>query len=293
MPASYGTRFGIARKDIEKSFADQSTHVYTLAELGKILEANRAFWRLGHIPLGQFLKLLTQHFDFHAVKLDFPHRPVTRYVWGKVTDFEIIQSINEAGYFSHYTAIRLHDLTLQIPKVVYFNTEQSVRPGSGTLSQEAITRTFRSGKWRTSSNIAPFNDISVCQISGGNTDNLGVAEMVTQPGASSIRVTNVERTLIDAAVRPIYSGGVFEVKKAFAAAKDKVSVNKLSSYLKTIDYTYPVHQSIGFYMQQTGYRPNQIKLLEQFPREYDFYLDYGLKQPEYDKKWRLFFPKGL
>ena len=36
-----------------------------------------------------------------------------------------------------------------------------------------------------------------------------------------IRLTNIERTLIDIAVRPVYSGGVFEVLKAYRLAKDK------------------------------------------------------------------------
>lgn len=122
---------------------------------------------------------------------------------------------------------------------------------------------------------------------------MGVTELVAQKGAPPIRVTNLERTLIDAAVRPVYAGGVFEVKNAYKAAKDQVSINKLASYLKTIGYTYPYHQIIGFYMERTGYRPTQLDLLRTIPQQYDFYIDYGLKQPGYDSKWRLYFPKGL
>lgn len=293
MPASYATRLGIARKDVEKSLSDHGSRVFTLADIREILNGNRDFWRLGAIPIGQFLRLLADQFDFREVRLEFPNRPVARYLWGKATDFEIIQSINVDGYFSHYTAIRFHGLTLQLPKIVYFNIEQTVRPGGGTLTQEAIRNTFTKGKCRTSSNIASLNDISVCLINGGNTDNLGVIETAAQEDSSSLRITNIERTLIDAAVRPVYAGGVFEVKNAFAAAKERVSVNKLVSYLKTIGYTYPVHQSIGFYVERTGYRQSQINLLRQFPCKFDFYLDYGLKQAEYDSKWKLFYPKGL
>jgi predicted transcriptional regulator of viral defense system len=293
MPVSYAARLSIARVDVEKVLSSYRSRVFTFADIRDLLGANREFWRLGAISVAQFVNLLSEQFDFREIRLDFPVRPVTRYIWGKATDLEIIQSINPAGYFSHYTAIRLHDLTIQIPTTAYFNIEQTVRPGGGDLTQQRITNAFTRGKCRTSSNIAQLSDTKICLINGGNTDNLGVTELTTEEGASPVRITNLERTLIDAAVRPIYAGGVFEVKNAFAAAKDRVSVNKLVSYLKRIAYTYPVHQSIGFYMERSGYRESQLSLLSQFPRKYDFYVDYGLKQPEYDKQWKLFFPKGL
>ena len=293
MPESYARRLRIARADVEATFARTGRRVFTQSQLKEILEANRAFWRMGAIPIGTFLNLLTEQFECREIRIDFPSRAAIRYVWGRATDFEIIQSINPKGYFSHYTAVRLHDLTLQLPKIAYFNVEQKVRPGGGVLTQQAIRNTFTRGQSRVSSNVAQFNDLSICQVNGGNTDNLGVTELVTEEGASPIRVTNLERTLIDAAVRPIYAGGVFEVKNAYAAAKDRASINKLTSYLKTIGYTYPYHQVIGFYMERTGYRPSQIALLRKFPQKYDFYIDYGLKQPEYDPHWKLYFPKGL
>src|SRR5947207_2937162 len=117
MPTSYATRLRIAHKDVKKALLAYGSRVFTLANIRSILNANREFWRLGAIPIGQFLTLLTDQFNFREVRLDFPIRPATRYVWGTATDFEIIQSINAAGYFSHYTAIRFHDLTLQLPKI--------------------------------------------------------------------------------------------------------------------------------------------------------------------------------
>lgn len=107
-------------------------------------------------------------------------------------------------------------------------------------------------------------------------------------------VTNIERTLIDIVVRPVYSGGIFEVARAYDVAFSQFSVNRLASYLKRLHYTYPYHQAIGFYMERTGkYSETQLALLRQFDIEYDFYLAHKLKETQYIDHWKLFVPKGV
>jgi hypothetical protein len=104
----------------------------------------------------------------------------------------------------------------------------------------------------------------------------------------------VERTLIDIAVRPEYGGGVFEVLEAYRRASDKVSINRLTAHLKSINYIYPYHQVIGFYLTKAGsYRQSQIDLLRRFEISHDFYLMHQIQDKEYSSEWRLSYPKGL
>lgn len=236
-----------------------------------------------------FITSLMKVTPLREVRLKFAYRPVIRYAWGEVGAFEIVQSINVNGYFCHYTAVYLHELTEQIPKTIYFNQEQRLTGGGGELTQGAINRVFKE-KCRASSNTATYDDYTICLVSGRNTGQMGVVE---SGGSESLQITNLERTLIDITVRPIYAGGVFEVAKAFAAAKGQVSINRLCAYLKKLNYGYPYHQAIGFYLQHSGYKPQQVKLLRQFDIKFDFYLTYGMKQPEHNKDWRLFVPKGF
>jgi predicted transcriptional regulator of viral defense system len=102
--------------------------------------------------------------------------------------------------------------------------------------------------------------------------------------------------LLDIVVRPSYAGGVFEVLKAFRNANEQnpVSANRLSNYLSRIDYLYPYHQAIGFYLTAAGnYKESQIRIFKNIPQLFDFYLAYDMQNMEYSKEWRIYYPKGM
>ena len=87
------------------------------------------------------------------------------------------------------------------------------------------------------------------------------------------------------------AGGSPWWQKPLKLAKDSVSVNKLTAYLRKLRYVYPYHQAIGFLMERAGYGEPLLRLLEKFPMEYDFYLQHAMKSPVLNKRWRLYVPK--
>ena len=118
-------------------------------------------------------------------------------------------------------------------------------------------------------------------------------EIVTDEN-ENLQVTDIERTLIDIAVRPSYAGGLYEVLNAYRKAQGRVSINKLTAMLRKLNYIYPYHQAIGFYLHKAGvYKETQIELLKQFDFKYDFYLTHQMKEREYSKEWRLYYPRGF
>jgi predicted transcriptional regulator of viral defense system len=288
------SRLKIAKPDILKLFDNLPLRVLNRSDIDKILSQNRDFWRLSlSTTRKEFIDFMIGETKLKAAEFKFPYRTITRYTWGDVSAFETILSLKPNSYFTHYTAIYLHELTEQIPKTVYLNFEQPAKHRiAKDLSQQRIDVAFRR-PWRISNNTSSYKDYKVCLLNGMFTGNLGVIDMVGPNGENS-SVTNLERTLIDIAVRPVYSGGVFEVLKAYKLAYRKVSVNKLSAILAKLNYIYPYHQAIGFYLDKAGvYKDSQISLIQKFDTKYDFYLTHQMKDTDYSKKWRLFFPKGL
>jgi predicted transcriptional regulator of viral defense system len=295
MAVTRKTRMQIAKSDIVNTFENTDEKIFTISQIRSILEHNRDFWRLAKsTTFNRFVSFLFETEKLHEVELTFPSLRAIRYIWGDVSAYQLALSLNPNAYLTHYTAIYLLDLTEQIPKTIYVNLEQPSKPSNGgtSLEQSRIDFAFKRSP-RVSKSITQYKDYNICFLHGMPTGQLGVIE-TKGPDGRNIRVTDGERTLIDAAVRPFYSGGVFEVLKAYGLAKEKISVNKLASYLKKIDYIYPYHQAIGFYLERSGvYNDSQINLLRKFDMKFDFYLTYQMKEMSYSKDWRLYYPKGL
>jgi len=232
-------------------------HVLTAAQLRSTCEWVR---RSGRLPAShsfrRFVSELVQAHLIAPARLEFaaPYSTVIRYTHGDSTLLQVVASVRATGYFSHYTALYLHQLTEQSPRTVYFNVEQSPKPAPAAAPTQATIAAAFKGRQRTTRCVAEFRGHRVHILSGKNSGNAGVEDLVT-PHDGTLRVTSLERTLIDATVRPAYSGGVQEVLNAFRTAAPRASHERLLDLLDHLDYAYPYHQAIGFYMERAGGYP--------------------------------------
>jgi hypothetical protein len=290
------SRISLAKSSIVQSFQDGPQRVFKKKDLGTILQLHRDEWKLAAgMTASQFLAYLLEKTPMRELEFKSEsYGPITRYAWGtEVSPYELFLSIKKNAYLCHATAIFLHGLSDLIPKMIYVNAEQSPKPTSrGTLMQEGLARAF-ANKQRMSRFIYTADGHAATFLSGKNTGDLGVIELEHEDAAGPLRVTDVERTLIDGTVRPGYAGGVSNVLDAFREARPRVSVNRLRAYLKKIGYVYPYHQAIGFLMSRSGYPEKSLKVMRDLGLAHDFYLDYGIKKAEYDSTWRIHFPQGL
>jgi hypothetical protein len=282
----------LAQSRIDNFFDTVNKKIYKHSEIKDILGNKRAEWNLpSSVRLNGFIDFLLRETKLKKVGLSFITRPELRYAWGDVSVFELGLSLKDASYLSHQTAAYLNGLTDYPSKNVYVNSEQRPR-GKGTLSQDGINLAFKNPV-RVTKSHAQYGDKTIWLLNGMNTNCNGVIEK-EDSNAKKIRLTNVERTLIDLAVRPVYSGGVSEVLNAYKLAKDKLSIERLVETLRLIDFTYPYHQVIGFYLEKAGcYEESLLEVFRKIGLEYDFYLTHKMDETLYSKRWRLYYPKDL
>ena len=283
-----------AAPSVTEFFEASDRNVYTVGNLRALLNQHRERWKIpSSTTTTQFIHFLLERTRFELVTLQSrDYQSVDRYVWGTASPYALALSIRSGAYLSHASAVFLHALTDQIPNIIYVNHEQSIKPRPvHPLTQESLNRAFANNQ-RKSNYIFRNDEWQFVVLSGKQTGGLGVVPMPS-PLGETLRVTGLERSLIDAAVRPDYAGGVYQVLEAYKSAKTRMSVNLLMATLKKLDYVYPYHQAIGFYMQKAGYEPTRWERLMKLPIRFDFFLAHNISEKSYNQNWQLFVPKGL
>ena len=220
------------------------------------------------------------------------YAPIRRYAVGEPSPFELGQSLRGGAYLSHASAVFLLGLNDQLPKTLYVNKEQTPKPVPSTpLAQDRIDRAFRNSP-RKSNYVYRFGESHFVLLSGKNTGDFGVEER-PGPAGEPLRVTGLDRTLVDIAVRPAYSGGVFQVLEAYRTALGRLSVARILETLDRLDYVYPYHQVVGYYLEKAGLPESETKPFKDRGLAWDFYLTHGLRDTEYVPAWRLHVPRGF
>jgi len=280
------------------NFLDSATkRAFTRTELAHAIDKNRPDLRIpATLSISRIISFLSTEAKLREIdfvpEVASSYAPLRRYAWGEPSPYACGLSLRANAYLSHASAVFIHGLTNQVPKTIYVNREQSPKPASRSgLTQDSIDRAFKNNP-RTSQYIFSRSGYRYVLLSGKNTGQLEVTEIDWENG-EVLRVTKLERTLIDLAVRPAYGGGVFEVLKAYRAAREKLSVRTLVATLKKLKHAYPYHQAIGYYMERAGYEPSQLRQLRELGFKHDFYLAHRIQHPEYNKDWHLFYPQGF
>ncbi len=284
--------------NVEEFLDRKDQRVFSYQELSRLFNAQQSDLRIpGSTSFTRFLTTLVEQSHIQEFVARRENRRSSegakkRYVWRHASPYSLGTALVKGSYLSHASAMFLHALTDQIPKTIYVNKEQSPKPTPrGSLSQPAIDRAFESSP-RTSKYIFATSDYRYVLLSGKNTGRLEVTD-VQDPFGDTVYTTKIERTLIDIVVRPTYSGGVFEVLRAYKTARDRISVNTLFAMLKKLQYVYPYHQSIGFLMERAGYSEAALAKCDRLGIQWDFYLHHKIKNPSFNERWRLHYPQGL
>jgi predicted transcriptional regulator of viral defense system len=255
--------------------------------------------------LGAFIDNLTESKILKKKELSFlQHKYLVYTKEGKADIYELVGKASERGYFSHLSAVYLHDMTVQVPRTVYLSIEQPrLRDeDSNRITQNIIDDSFFKETKLSSAFVKMMlhkKQWTVCQIYGTayyHEKETNSLETFKYKNGTELRRTSPERTLIDIAIRPEYSGGLEIVREAYQNAQHMVSINRLGAILMSMKTVYPYHQAIGFWMEISGnYSDAQMGIMKRIPQEHDFYLIHGHNKEDmkYNKSWRIYYPSYL
>jgi hypothetical protein len=277
----------------EQVLARSGRRLFSPADLARILQEVRLNPGFSKSPgLKGFVDLLLQTKTLQKVHLTstYPLR-TTRYAYAPFTELELAVSLRPNSYLSHATAAFLHSLSETESQFVYVNQEQSAKSHLGPLTQAALNRAFATSQ-RQSAFIVTHEQTKIMFLSGKDTRQLGVQEITGKQG-ELIRVTDIDRTFIDLAVRPSYSGGIHNVLRIYTGATAKTTAERLAEMLKGLAYLYPYHQAIGFLLARAGYAPESLTPLAKLGCHFDFFLSHGMTKTKFDSQWRVHYPAEL
>ncbi|QPI45381.1 hypothetical protein [Weissella paramesenteroides] len=292
-----------------KEQAQINGNILNRSDLLKILDnyQQTSFKNAQRMTLHKLKKMLV--FDlqlFDELRIVHKEKVKTRLVpnYIEVDPIEIGLSLaGKKAYVSHLSALYVQGLTNLSPKDIYINEEQTpktINKENALLTQTKVDKAF-ARPIRTTSNLATFTykniRYSVTILNGKNTGYVGVTNKEHLGFSKRIRVSSVERALIESTVRPGYAGGVKEVLWAYerAYSDEQVSVNKLCRLLNVYNYIYPYKQAIYFYMQYSGFDQDSLEKVKPSNGEakIKFYLDHQLINPKLDERSMVYYPKEL
>ena len=300
----------VANQDVLKDLGIKYGNILNRSSLIKILGTLKE----NHgVPERTSLSLLTHYLQnvlklFSKIELysEKKGEKVTRYIstYVKVSPYEIALSLLSNSFLSHYSALYVHDLTINNPKEIYINREQSKKP----INKENAILTQRKVDYAFSKEMRQTNDIynfayqgiyyKVHILNAKNTNKTGIIKKTPIGFSKAVQVTNRERTLLDCTIRPRYSGGAIEVLEAYYAAKTDLIVPLLADYLKKFDYIYPYEKSVLFYLKNTNYPKHAIAIIEDMlahspNRHINFYVDYQIPRKKEDETIGIFYPSEI
>lgn len=167
-------------------------------------------------------------------------------------------------YISYYSAMDIHNMLTQPLTKVY------------------VTTTKREHKKVRRIVNAAFEFIH------SNPEKIWGIEEAWVTNTEKVRVSDIERTIIDCLYKPKYCGGILEISKGIWIQKDNINFKKLINYLEKFD-KFVVAKRLGFILQT--YNLLDSKLINEFKKFINqkyYLLDHTLpSHPTYKNSWKL------
>ncbi|WP_340449474.1 hypothetical protein [Bifidobacterium mongoliense] len=242
------------------------------------------------------LRLVRESHDDDVIRLIPRNQPVSPYA--------IALSLSAHAYVSHYSALYLHGLTLNVPKPIYVKSRRTKAKNPphepGGLTQAQLDSSF-SLPSRTTGNIYTFDyegaTHEVYLLEKSAEVDKGITKVFAPHAPLGIAVSGVEKTLVECVVKTNYAGGAGEVLDAFRMAKENLKILRMMQLLRGGNYLFPYEKNILFYMDRAGYSERQKNMVRERSRPdvkgFTTYLEKDMHSKRLDPEIGIYYPRGL
>ncbi|MBA2278617.1 MAG: hypothetical protein H0W06_12730 [Chloroflexia bacterium] len=165
--------------------------------------------------------------------------------WGPLDEVEVLMEANPYAALSHLTALAFHGLTDELPKLIMAVVSLDGRGGQLPIGTEPQD-------W---DGVPLPVGYRPAQILGRPIDWTRVrpqrffGESVYQPHGYPVRVMTPERTLLDGLLHPDLCGGIANVLRAWALARDVIDLDALVYHVERFNVAV-LRQRVGFILDE-------------------------------------------
>ncbi len=167
-------------------------------------------------------------------------------------------------YISYYSAMDIHNMLTQPLTKVYVTTTKREYKRVRKIINTAFEFIY------------------------SNPEKIWGIEEAWVTNTEKVRVSDIERTIIDCLYKPKYCGGILEISKGIWIQKGSIDFEKLINYLEKFN-KFVVAKRLGFILQTYNLLDNQlINRFNKFINQKYYLLDPTLPNyPTYKNNWKL------
>lgn len=251
---------GTIESNLLTSLASREKNIFTIAEARKITKGSYAATRLLLSSLVEkrwLIRLVPG--KYLIVPLSAGERAGFSENW-----FVIGRHLIEPApyYFSHYSALSIHEMASHPVNRVYISTPKRRKSIKAMGAVYQFVYKKPESIW-------------------------GIEEVWANP-TQKVKVSNIERTIIDCLANPKLCGGISEAGKGIWVKRNGINHSKIISYCRKLN-NRAVIKRLGFMLDLFDIAPQEIEAeLQAMLTKTFVLLDPSLKQEgRYTSKWRL------
>ena len=188
-------------------------------------------------------------------------------------EFEVAMSLVKPAAISHWSAMHHHGLTEQAPSTIFVLTTTE---GSVPRYRDSAPGRSQDG-YRVGGIDYRFVQVKPSRFFG--------TEM-TWADEARVRITDLERTLVDGLIMPRHFGDFAEVLHAFDVGIERVNIHRIAGYASRLDAA--VVKRLGWALEQHDIRDSEVDWLHSIPIRGSQKLNpSGPSRGTYNRRWML------